>query len=237
MSTDRVNDLPQEGVDVSFTVKEFTVPRKRPFTPEIERFLVQENNQNGNLLLAWQYVQNRTYRFTFYTMTQVGDEQMLQQQTDQDLIVTPWQVFSWAAPDTQIFIPSGHDFRTIRLAEEYELMAAGDLVEFIRASDMVTLGQAEVISTKRTILQYVEEQDIKDFRRVIGGRGNTDNPLQLLSNYYETNLHPKQTVIIMHLRAATSIISSDDVSDPNVNTASVGAVIKSTLTRPVINGI
>ena len=28
---------------------------------------------------------------------------MLQQQTEQDLIVTPWQVFSWAAPDTQIF--------------------------------------------------------------------------------------------------------------------------------------
>ena len=74
-------------------------------------------------------------------MTQVGDEEMLQQQTDQEIVVTPWQVFSWAAPDTQIFIPSGHDFQNVRLAEEYELMAAGDLVEFIRAHDMKLLGR------------------------------------------------------------------------------------------------
>ena len=53
-------------------------------------------------------------------------------QKDQVLTVTPWQVFSWADPTTQIFIPSGHDFRTIRLADEYELMAAGDHVQFIR---------------------------------------------------------------------------------------------------------
>lgn len=162
---------------------------------------------------------------------------MLEQSIDQGLTVTPWQVFSWADPSTQIFIPSGHDFRTIRLAEEYELMAAGDHVQFIRMGDMLILGEAEVISTKRTILKYVEESDISDFRRVVAGKGSDINPIALLSQYYETPLDPRQTVIIMHLRAVTSIISSDDISDPGVNTASVGAVIKSTLTRPVIRGI
>jgi hypothetical protein len=224
------------AVDLIFSKEEFIVPTNRPFTPEVERYLVQRNNDAGQLLVAWKYIGRRTYHFTFCSQTDTGDETMLQQ-TEQGLTVTPWQVFSWADPSTQIFIPSGHDFRTIRLAEEYELMAAGDHIEFIRMGDMVVLGEAEVISTKRTILKYVEEQDIADFRRVVGGRGNTDNPLQLLSQYYETPLLPSQTVIIMHLRAVTSIISSDDLSDPSVNTASVGAVIRSTLTKPVIRGI
>ena len=156
---------------------------------------------------------------------------------DTGFTVTPWQVFSWADPSVQIFIPQGHDFHTIRLADDYELMVAGDQVEFIRMGDMKILGEAEVISTKRTIIKYLEDTDIRDFRRVIGGRNSNESILTLLSNYYETQLSPKTTVIIMHLRAVTSIISSDDLGGDMANTQSVGSVIKSTLTKPVIRGI
>ena len=229
------NDPADEAVELTFYADEFSVPKGSPFTPEIESYLVRKNNEEGGLLISWQYTGNRTYRFTFCKEAPIGGQDM--NIDTQGFTVTPWQVYSWADPSVQIFIPQGHDFHTIRLAEDYELMAAGDQVEFIRMGDMKILGAAEVISTKRTIIKYLEDTDIKDFRRVIGGRGNQDDLLTLLSKYYETQLSPKTTVIIMHLRAVTSIVSSDDTNGDLVTTQSVGSVIKSTLTKPVIRGI
>lgn len=222
------------GVQVTFYRDQLNIPDGKSFTPEVERHLVHQNNSNGYLLIDWSYIADRKYNFTYYTMSQDGDDDM--SQMDQ-LLVTPWQVFSWAEPDTQIFIPLGHDFRTIRLAEEYELMVAGDQVQFVRASDMKILGTAEVISTKRTILKYVEDQDIRDFRRVVGGRGNTDPIQKLLSDYYETTLDERTTVVIMHLRATSSIISDPNGAVDIISTQSVGAVIKSLKSNPPINSI
>ena len=229
------DDQPGEAVDLVFYADQFTVPKGSPFTPEIERYLVRKNNEEGGLVIAWQYVGNRSYRFTFCKEEPIGGQKNMD--VDTGFTVTPWQVFSWADPSVQIFIPQGHDFHTIRLADDYELMAAGDQVEFIRMGDMKILGEAEVISTKRTIIKYLEDADIRDFRRVIGGKDNQDDILTLLSKYYETQLSPKTTVIIMHLRAVTSIISSDDLGGDMANTQSVGSVIKSTLTKPVLRGI
>ena len=236
MDSSQLNiDQPDDAVELSFYADEFTVPKGSPFTPAIERYLVRKNNEEGGLVIAWQYIGNRSYRFTFCKEESIGVQENMD--VDTGFTVTPWQVLSWADPSVQIFIPQGHDFHTIRLAEDYELMAAGDQVEFIRMGDMKILGEAEVISTKRTIIKYLEDTDIRDFRRVIGGRNSNESILTLLSNYYETELSPKTTVIIMHLRAVTSIVSSDDMNGDLVTTQSVGSVIRSTLTKPVIRGI
>jgi hypothetical protein len=230
------DDQPEEGVDLTFFVDDFEVPKGRPFTPEVERYLVRKNNEEGGLLITWQYTGNRIYRFTFCKESLIGGQDM--NVDTQGFTVTPWQVFTWSDPSVNIFIPQGYDFRTVRLAEEYELMAAGDQIEIIRMGDMRILGEAEVISTKRTIIKYLEEADIKDFRRVIGGRENKEDIVTLLSRYHETHLSAKTTVIIMHLRALTSIMSSeDDGGSDLVSTQSVGSVIKSSLTKPMIKGI
>ena len=116
-------------------------------------------------------------------------------------------------------------------------MGAGDPVEFYRMSDSRVLGEGEVLSTKRTLIRYLKEDDVRDMRRLVGGKNNTDNPLTLLSNYYEDELSENTPVIVMHLRATTSIISDPDTVGDMANTASIGAVIKSSLTKPIIKGI
>ena len=224
------------SVELSFYMKEFAVPDDTAFTPEIERYLVHENLTDGGFLLEWLYDENRNvYRFAFCNHTNNGGEPM--QNIDHRFTVTPWQVFSWAPADLQIFIPDGHEFKTIRLAEEYDYMGAGDPVEFYRMSDSRALGEGEVLSTKRTLIRYLKEDDVRDMRRLVGGKNNTDNPLTLLSNYYEDELSENTPVIVMHLRATTSIISDPDTVGDMANTASIGAVIKSSLTKPIIKGI
>ncbi len=66
MERSQLNDeQPGEAVDLVFYADQFTVPKGSPFTPEIERYLVKKNNEEGGLVIAWQYVGNRSYRFTF----------------------------------------------------------------------------------------------------------------------------------------------------------------------------
>jgi hypothetical protein len=217
-----------QSIELTFYKTELIVQPGKPQTLEVERYLVTENYETGGYLLSWDYLGNRTWQFTLCKQENGMDNGMM---------VTPWQVLSWAPPETMIYIPQWADFRTIRLADEYELMGAGDPIEFIRMSDMHVLGQAEIISTKRTLIKYLRYEDIQDFQRVVGGRTCVRSIQELLEAYYEQPLTPNTAVIVMQLTATTSIVSSDEAENDMVNTASVGAIIKSTATTPIIRGI
>jgi hypothetical protein len=220
------------SVELIFYLKEFTVPEDEAITPAVEEYLVDENINEGGSVLAFAYHGNLTYHFYFCkrNMDHMNN-------TEQQILVTPWQVISWADPSVPIFIPSGHEFCTIRLAAHYEMMAAGDPIEFFRISDGKALGNAEVIWTKRTLIKYLTPDDVRDFRRVIGGKESKEDILTLLSGYYEAELLPDTGVVVMRLRALTSIISDPAQVSDIISTQSVGAVIRGLKSNPPVRSI
>lgn len=223
----------EAGVTVVFYKKEFTVPEDEDITPAVEDFLVEENIKHRGSLAAFAYMGEGTYHFIFTKWSEEMDYK-----TDQDsYLVTPWQVLSWADPSVPIFIPSGHEWSTIRLSAHYEMMAAGDPIEFYRVTDGKALGHAEVIWTKRTMIRYLKDDDIRDFRRVFAGKNNQEDILTLLSRYYESALSPHTGVVVMRLKALTSIISDPNDAADIISTQSVGAVIQSLKSNPPISSI
>jgi hypothetical protein len=234
VSIDASSSSKEKGsVELTFYIKEFNVPDDEAITPAVEEYLADENVNEGGALLAFSYLGNYTYRFYFYKRNNVEHMNTI----DHQILVTPWQVLSWADPSVPIFIPSGHEFSTIRLSAHYEMMAAGDPIEFFRISDGKALGNAEIIWTKRTLIKYLKEDDIRDFRRVVGGRQNTEDIQTLLSRYYEADLTAGTGVVVMRLRALTSIISDPAEPSDIVSTQSVGAVISSLKSNPPVQGI
>lgn len=228
------NTDPEEaGVTLIFYKKEFIVPDNQAVTPAVEDYLVEESIKEGSSVLGFNYLGEYTYHFYFYKRS--NEENM--PTTDSRFLVSPWQVLSWADPTTPIFIPSGHEFSTIRLSAHYEMMTAGDPIEFFRISDGKALGTAEVIWTKRTLIRYLKEDDVRDFRRVVGGRNNQDDILTLLSRYYEAELSPDHGVVVMRLKAVTSILSDPGEAADIISTQSVGAVIQSLKSNPPIQSI
>ncbi len=161
-----------------------------------------------------------------------------------EIFVSPWQVFSWAGEEVNIFIPKDYEFKTIRLAEEYDIMQPGDLVEFIRMADMRKLGEAVVISTKRTLVKFLREDDVADFRRVVVGANSHDLIVDVLAKYYEQPLTEDKPVVVLHLKTVKPIASSAGTmpyhmvgSNPPVNTGSMRALIRSQVTSPIVRGI